>query len=274
MCSSEFSTSWIKHDENAQKQGLEFRAFTQPYRRVARVSRELLDEVLLHVDDLDLIIVKGGEPTREPLALDFLETVSERSAGKRGPSVFIQSNGTRPPKEWIYRLKNLNLEVGFSFDGWGNVFDWIRGAKFEQVLAHFREINEIDFVKSMSIDFTLSAYNCFHLPEFFERVAELKTQVNKLAECPVFQWVQQPYASPINLKEHDRAKILERCLPILDKEDKFFLNSDNLKKILQHPRASVESIRQAQQWFEYMNQVRGFNLREFDQQIRNSLKLE
>lgn len=271
MCSSEFSSTWINHDSKAIEQGLQFREFTKPFQKIARASPNLLEEVLTQSDNLDLIIVKGGEPTREPLALDFLEKISERSKNKKSPYVFIQSNGTRPPKEWIYRLKNLKLEIGFSFDGWGNVFNWIRGANFDQVLSHFHEISELDFVRSMSIDFTLSAYNCFHLPIFLEKITELKSKIPKLDRCPVFQWVQQPYASPLNLKQENREKILELSDNILNKNEKFFLNSDNLRKILLQPRAKVESIQQGIQWYEYMNKIRGFKMEEYDELIRESL---
>lgn len=93
----------------------------------------------------------------------------------------------------------------------------------------------------------------------------------KLKECPVFQWVQQPYASPLNLKLEDRKRIADLSLPILETHRDFFLNSENLIRILQQPRAETPSILQAQRWFEYMNKIRGFSLGDSEALVRNSL---
>lgn len=254
MCSSEFSSAWIGPDAKAESDGLEFRGFTKPYRSIARVSQETLADVLEHVDDFDLIIVKGGEPTREPLCLDFLETVGERT---QKTAVFLQSNGTRNPDEWLPRLKKLNLEVGFSFDGWEKQFEWIRGGSFAAVLSHFRKLNESAQVKRLSVDFTLSAFNCFHLPQFLEKIVELKTEVKKLSECPVFQWVQQPYASPLAIRLDDRIDVLNQVVPLLERERRLFLNSENLMKVLALPQLDLEKRMQTQRWFEYLSKLRG-----------------
>jgi MoaA/NifB/PqqE/SkfB family radical SAM enzyme len=271
MCSSEFSSSWIPLDKRAVEGGIQFRDFTTPFQKIHKINKELLDEIVEHLEDIDLIIIKGGEPTREPVCLEFLKKVASSTKKKSNLSVFLQSNGTRDPKEWMVGLEDLNFEVGFSIDGWNEVFRWIRGADFERVLNHFIEIQNKNSVKSVSIDFTLSAFNCFHLPEFFEELIELKKRSPKLLEVPVFQWVQQDYASPLNLRIEDRIRIADQLEPIMKKGGDLFLNSENLLRVLRQPRANESSIEKARTWYDYLKSIRGYAMKDWDQKIVESL---
>lgn len=271
MCSSEFSTSWIAHDKRAMEEGLQYRNFTGPYQSLKRMTPEMMDEIFEHVENFDLIIIKGGEPTREPACLEFLRRLNASNKKKKNLAVFLQSNGTRAPEEWMQNLDTLNFEMGFSMDGWGEVFEWVRGAKFESFLKNFRDTQKVSLVRSVSIDFTLSAYNCFHLPEFFTRLIELKEESPKLNEIPVFQWVQQDYASPLNLKQEDRQKIADALEPILEKGKGLFLNGENLLNVLRQPRASEKSVEQGRSWYEYLKKMRGRSLKDWDAAITRSL---
>jgi MoaA/NifB/PqqE/SkfB family radical SAM enzyme len=271
MCSSEFSSTWFAHDRRAMQEGLEFRNFTGPAQQLRRISPELLGEILGHVQDFDLIIIKGGEPTREPSCLNFLKQLNQSARKKMNLSVFLQSNGTRAPEEWLPGLENLNFEMGFSMDGWGEVFRWVRGADFEKCLANFLSTQKVPFVQSVSIDFTLSAYNCFHLPEFFTKLLELKEVSPKLREIPVFQWVQQDYASPLNLRQEDRMRVADELAPILERGKGLFLNGENLLNVLRQPRAQERSLQQARQWYTYLKSMRGWALQDWDQRISESL---
>jgi sulfatase maturation enzyme AslB (radical SAM superfamily) len=255
MCSSEFSSSWIAPDKSAIEKGLGFRDFTGPFHRVARVSPELLEEVFEHVDDLDLIIIKGGEPTREPICLNFLQELVKRRS-RPGPFVFLQSNGTRHPSEWLKGLDSLQLEIGISLDGWGEVNDWIRGSRFEQVISHMEYLDEVPFVRNLTVDFTLSAYNVFHLPEFFAGMVSLRDRLKKELTCPVFQWVQQPYSSPLALRDKDRLEIERQCRPILEANQNLFLNFENLLEVLRQPRAPEAQVKKCADWLRFMQEMR------------------
>ncbi len=271
MCSSEFSTSWFAHDRRAIQEGLEFRNFTGPAQQLKRITPELLEEIYQQVQDLDLIIIKGGEPTREPSCLNFLQRLNQSTQKKKNLAIFLQSNGTRAPEDWLEGLENLNFEMGFSMDGWGEVFRWVRGTDFDKFLANFLNTQKVSFVRSVSIDFTLSAYNCFHLPEFFAKLLELKEISPKLREIPVFQWVQQDYASPLNLRQEDRMRVADELEPILSRGRELFLNGENLLNVLRQPRAKERSLQQARQWYAYLKTVRGYSLQDWDHKIMESL---
>ena len=268
MCSSEFSTSWARLDALAESEGLSFR--TRPYRRITKISPQLLEEILEHSADLDLIIVKGGEPTRDPLCLEFLVELQRRRRDA-GPIVFIQTNGTRPPDEWLPQLKNLRLEIGFSLDGWSDVYDWIRGTSFATVLSHLHMVHATEHVQAVSIDFTLSLFNSFHLEEFFTRVLELKGELPKLRRCPVGQWMQQPYGSAQALNLRNRLQVVEKIRPLLTAHSQFFLNCENLLDVMTRPQLPMELVDQAERWYEFISRARGRSLERFDAQLRAAL---
>lgn len=271
MCSSEFSSSWVKLDKKALDSGLSFREFTRPYQTVNRMSQETMDEVLSHASEFDLVIIKGGEPTIEPQCLEFLQKLGKLRR-ENSPLVFIQTNGTRDPSEWLPYTEGLKLEVGFSLDGWGKVGDWIRGTNFDQVLKNFRTVANHPSVQEITVDFTFSLYNCFHLPDFFENILLLKKETSKFKECAVFQWVQQYYASPLALTLESRMRVKERVSVIFNKDPALFLNYENLLKVLELPRLSESSIETARKWADFMNSTRGFSIFDLQPELHSALE--
>lgn len=259
MCSSEYSTRWAGPDARARAQGLEFRAFTRAFDQPKRAPAAVIDSIFHQADELDLIVIKGGEPTRDPHCLAFLRRLAARPHPKKQPWVVIQSNGTRAPAEWTIGLENLEMEVGCSIDGWGEVYEWVRGASFEKTLANLRAMAATPSIKALSVDFTLSAFNCHDLPRFLEKVLELKKEVPKIQLCEVQLWVQQPYASPLVLPTEERAGILEKIGPLLDANNDFFLGAENMRKVLSMPQLSGPERGQAARWMEYMNGLRSRN---------------
>lgn len=271
MCSSEFSSSWIKLDKKALDLGLGFREFTKPYHAARRISDAVMDEVLEHAMEFDLVIIKGGEPTLEPLCLEFLQKLGKLRPID-GPLVFIQTNGTRDPAEWLPYTQGLKLEVGFSLDGWGKTGDWIRGTDFNQVLKNFKTVAQYPSVQEITVDFTFSLYNCFHLPEFFEKILELKNETSKFRECAVFQWVQQFYASPLALSLESRLRIKEQVSLIFNKDPALFLNYENLLKVLELPRLPESAVKTARQWAKFMNDSRGFSIYDLHPELFQALE--
>jgi sulfatase maturation enzyme AslB (radical SAM superfamily) len=271
MCSSEFSSSWIGDDAKAVTAGLEFRNFTQSYGKIQRFSEQRMTEILSKSQELDMIIIKGGEPTREPLCLRFLSQLSEQPREIQ-PIVFLQTNGTRHPKEWLPAIgRDLRLEVGFSLDGWGPVYEWIRGTNFADVMTHFLILDESSEVQSLSIDFTLSAYNAFHFPEFLAQVLELKSRLKKLKICPFFQWAQESYARVDSLRLEDRRQIAEQVRPLFNSAPDFFANFESILAVLEQEQAAESCRNDARRWIDYVSGLRGSHLYDLQPQLKASL---
>ena len=271
MCSSEFSSSWIKLDKKALDSGLNFRDFTRPFQTVNRMTPQMMEEILSHASEFDLVIIKGGEPTIEPLCLEFLQKLGKLRP-ENGPLVFIQTNGTRDPAEWLPYTEGLKLEVGFSLDGWGKIGDWIRGTDFDQVLKNFKTVAMHPSVQEITVDFTFSLFNCFHLADFFEKMLELKRDTPKFRECAVFQWVQQFYASPLSLALESRLKVKDQVSAVFEKDPALFLNFENLLKVLELPRLSEAQIETARKWTHFMNDSRGFSIFDLQPELESALE--
>lgn len=94
-------------------EGLSFRNFTETFSKISKASDSLLNNILSEAHDLDLIIVKGGEPTRDPNCLNFLEKVGASSKQNNSLNVFIQTNGTLAPSELGPPLDKAQSKCGF-----------------------------------------------------------------------------------------------------------------------------------------------------------------
>lgn len=271
MCSSEFSTSWIKHDQQALAEGLSFRKFTEPFHQAKRLSEEIIHQIADQISDTELIIVKGGEPTREPLLFKFLDLIKTKNRHP-GLLLFIQTNGTRHFSEWESSVDGFQFEIGVSLDGWSEINDWIRTTKFDEILDHLQYLNDSPRVKNISIDFTLTLFNVFHLPEFLQKISNLARKIPKLITCPVFQWAQQYYASPLAIPLDDRIQIVNKILPILEANKDLFLNWENLVEVLKLPQFDEEKVQQAVRWTNHLNHLRKQSIYDLQPELGKSLK--
>lgn len=271
MCSSEFSSSWIREDRKALEEGLEFRSFTSSYQTVQKVSKTYLEKVLSRAQEVDLMIIKGGEPTRDMLCLEFLQEFSRRRRGTPAPSIFIQTNGTRDPAEWLPFLGDLPVEIGFSFDGKGAVYEWIRGTSFERVLQNFKELQRDARVSRLSVDFTLSVFNCLHLPEFLAWMNELRNELPKLETCPFFQWAQEPYARADVLPILRRREIADQVAPLLKAAPDFFVNGAAIDAVLRQDRRRDEDGVVVRRWIDFVSRMRKQSLYDIQPELRELL---
>jgi len=201
----------------------------------------------------------------------FLKLLSEKK--RNTTSVFVQTNATTDLHKWLLQFDSLAIDIGVSMDGWGTIFDWIRGPFFEKVLNNLNILNGAHNVNSITIDFTLSAFNVYHLPQFLERILELRQEYTKIKQCPVFQWAQQTYASPLAIPLKDRLIVLRDCQKIIKGNEEFFLDYEVLFKTLQMPQLNQEDILITKKWFEYLNLIRGYGIGEDELKIANALTL-
>jgi hypothetical protein len=272
MCSSEFSTSWIPRDHEAEASGLKFREFTSPYRRVARVSPALLEEILESSGSLDLVIVKGGEPTRDPRCLDFLERLAHFPGRNQELTVFMQTNGTRNSEEWLPKLAGLRVEVGISLDGWGDLNNWIRGSMFESVLRNLVAVSKSPNVRRVAVDFALSAFNCLHLPIFVDQMNKLAQELPKLDRTPSFQWVQEHYASPLALHASDREEVSRVTREYFSAAGLDAKKLERVEEVLSLPQLAPELVSDCRAWLLHLEKVRGQKLPEGRERLLRSFE--
>lgn len=270
MCSSEFSSSWIKYDQQALEEGLYFREFVRGFHTPAKIQPELVADILARADDIDLILIKGGEPTKERLCLDFLRELAKR---EKKPTVFVQSNGTTDPDLWLRGLDGLSLGLGISMDGWGQAYEWVRGARFDTVIENLRRLNHHPNVEHVTIDFTLSAFNVLHLPDFLKNVSRLRQEVPKLKECAVTQWAQEVYASPLALPAARRLEIAERVQPIFLENPDFFLDHAVLLEVLRRPALRAAEALTTWRWYGFLNKIRKCGLGDTAEELERLLSL-
>jgi MoaA/NifB/PqqE/SkfB family radical SAM enzyme len=132
----------------------------------------ILKEQILHSytqHDIVTLTLYGGEPTYNPIVIDFLIYLVESKLSSR-TKLEITTNGTRTNNRLMELLdqKNWNnIFVILSIDAVGKKAEWVRhGCKWDDVSAN------IDFYKKsvhyVEIHCTLSILNIMDLPEVYD----------------------------------------------------------------------------------------------------------
>ena len=95
--------------------------------------------------------------------------------------------------------------------------------------------------------------------------------MKKLDLCPVFQWAQQPYASPANITVDVRKEIRDQVEPLLMAHPNFFQNSENMLRVLDLPRASRQSQVDALKWIQFLNRHKKKNLFDLEPRLLSAM---
>ena len=178
-CNNEYSSSWIKKDQQALKQGLSFRKIKKD--RLWKMPKSFIDSLVENsIENIKLIFIKGGEPLIEPNCLYFLEKISNSKKKRNDLIIYIQTNGTNMNPRVISSIKKLNIEISFSVDGLGAYYNWIRGFDFDEMIKNFYKLSKITDVKSSYFNYTISAFNFHRVPDFLDFFIKEKRKNSKL----------------------------------------------------------------------------------------------
>lgn len=167
-CGSYFSSKWLKLE---QKYDLGLGGHNPPF----FLSKDSVHKILEILDDLEILQIKGGEPTADKNNLKILRKLAEVNPDCR---VIIISNFSEISKEWWEVLPSFkNLEMSASIDGVDKVYEWIRGASWEKTWDNMLKFKET-IKLPLNINPCISLYNLFHLDVLSERLHQEFTNIN------------------------------------------------------------------------------------------------
>lgn len=161
-CGAEFSSQWAKENRIYNKTGpILMHADNQ--------TGKLLEEVLEHIDHIDLAYFAGGEP----LITDEHYVMLEEMIRKNKTDIVLRYNTNASNIKYKnHDVLNLwkhfkKIELSCSIDHYGEKAEWIRNgtdwAKVETNLKLFRSLDYVDF----QINTVFSIFNVLTITEFY-----------------------------------------------------------------------------------------------------------
>jgi len=122
-------------------------------------------------EDVDRLQFSGGEPIINQEHYDLLNSIPKHRRHR------IQLRYASNLTHLKFKDNNLidlwsqfrHVQVKISVDGVGDVYDYIRtGAQFDDVISNIRTLYASPVNVSLGLGFTVQAFNCFQLPEFYD----------------------------------------------------------------------------------------------------------
>ena len=147
------------------------------------------------------IKILGGEPTIDPLVLDFLEAIIENY--ETLPALRFTTNGTNLNKRFRNIMEQFsNIQIQFSVDAVGDAYEYIRSnGSWTKTKSIISEIFENDLATTYGFNVVLMPYNIFHLTDLLDWFVELEMQGYNF---DVFYDASEGYTTELNaiLPEH------------------------------------------------------------------------
>lgn len=136
---------------------------------ISREKRNLTREQVLHIADFALrrkvrrVELGGGEPTLMPYLKEVIDLLSQNNT-----EIWLLTNATRFTEEDIdYYSKHKNVILNISFDGVGEVHDYIRGkGNFERANKVFLSL--IEKGANIAVNTVIQKSNYTHTIETYE----------------------------------------------------------------------------------------------------------
>ena len=180
MCSSNFSSQWLKWDQEFDKTDSWFRANSNTIRlKNWSLSYKQLDDIASLVsNETKMIEIKGGEPLYDKRFEYFVTLVLEKN-----PKVVISTNTngsffTEKTVKFLNTIENFRIDV--SIDGTGKVYEWIRNYSWQDLQKNFQyAIKNLDH--KITANYTTSKYNVDHFLRFYKWCEKM----NKKSKKPI-----------------------------------------------------------------------------------------
>lgn len=271
-CSSQYSTSWFAKDQEALDQGLDFRMYDNA-KKPWKLPKELIDELIIsHRDYLRQVLIKGGEPFVDPSCLYFLKELSKclKKSPRDELSIYIQTNGTVMNKKIIESIGDLKVEIGFSVDGLGDGFKWLRGFNFNRFLDNFEATKEIKNLKNTYVHYTVSAYNFHRVAEFIEFIVTKDIWFKDLRKL-TFGVAHQNHNTFLAFSKECRLKVIDEIQSVVNRlgvDLKFFDGYEPLIQELSGEKLGIESVAQFKEWLAFCNKMRKRKLEDIDPEFK------
>ena len=248
MCSGRCSTQWHDYDEQ----------FGRRKGKLTRISNKSIEKIKKLVPNLNVIFVKGGEPFADVKNMEILEYVADVNPNCL---ILMTSNIQSITKKNFNILKKLkNLKIYASIDGVGEVYNWIRGGNFDNMIENAKKIY-YECGHQIEPSTTITIYNFFSLEKIIEYFNDKPYVVHQ--QC--YNVVNWPDWSSIQyIPKYVFKSTMDNYQKTLTKYKRVELG--NLLKL--ENKFNEKVINESKKYTERMNSIRGFDITDYVPELK------
>lgn len=258
MCNSTYSSKWFKDDTKLKS--------TEFNRTPVKMSYKLSDDDILKIieiiDSVEILNIKGGEPTIDPSFIKFMEMISKKYPQKQIRLVTNFQSIDPQLMDSLCKLTDLSLVV--SLDGTHELYNWIRGGDYDKVISNLKHFAE--FSVRPRINFT-TAFTCFNihtLNEFIQDIEKLNQslKINYSGRLSLRLVNYPSYASPFNIDIDDRQEIYKNLIKLLQSNENIVqyksIKVYNVNDMKPLNDLIIGQVGQHTQWEKEIDKIRGY----------------
>jgi len=237
-CSGKYSSRWAPYEQYALDVGLEWRNENHKFHTEKyKMTKNDVEKILKFVPGLQHLTIKGGEPFADPYNIMILEKVAETNPKCRIEICTNLQAISQKAIEILHRIEDVHIQI--SVDGVGDLYNWIRGGNFDQVVKNIERYNAFGG-RTATIVTTVSIYNWMNLIDIIDYFKDNKA----ISIVTIANIVTYPkYCSPLYLHERHINEGLTKIRSYLnenfEQERDYFVGDDfyvggveNLKSVI------------------------------------------
>jgi MoaA/NifB/PqqE/SkfB family radical SAM enzyme len=268
MCSSNFSSQWLKWDLEFDKTNPWFRENrnTVTLKNWALSYDQLKDIASLVSNETRMIEIKGGEPLYDKRFEYFVTLVLEKNQNVK---IQTNTNGSFFNKRTIDFLNTIpNFSIDVSLDGTGKTYEWIRRYSFDDIENNLSYALQ-NLKHEVIANYTTMKYNVDHYLKFYKWLEKLSNKYNRKIPTHFTQTVGTPRWMSTRFAEKDRIKNgIDQLLYIREDPSNFAYTSiykERIDLLVNHLEKSLlykpteKELQQAKKVEELMEKVRGYS---------------
>ncbi|MAW33558.1 MAG: hypothetical protein CMK56_04040 [Proteobacteria bacterium] len=294
MCNHTHSSGWLKQEESMPEHirkhrdaypgflaGVPFKQYT--------LKKNFVDSIIENISDIELIMIKGGEPLYDKNCLYLLDALTKV---KPDIKIIIVSNITHIPAKTLAIFEKLsNLNINASIDGVGKTYEWVRGYDFDKINDNYEMLSQLPNIRRLDVNMCTSIYNIHnvmdtinHFMKYFVMNYKKRDGTFDKKYSFAFGFAGEPWSDQGILLEQDKKEILN----IFEKDitaliNKNIFNKQQLEDAMRLqflPSHKMLGKKELDKWrkmfYDYvvwMDTVRGFNLRYISKPVDNLMRL-
>jgi len=288
MCNRTHSSGWMQQDK-LMPEHLESKVSKlykeigtprenfKPYALSDKFVQSIVDNILGY----NSIMIKGGEPLYDKRCIAFLHKVAELHPTVK---IVIVSNITTLTPRMIDTLSKLkNLELNFSIDGIGSIYNWIRGFDWNEIDKNFKTLIKLENIKSIDVNVTVSLWNIHLLADMVKHFSQFRPASKKYFMS--FHIVYEPWMHCSLSDDKLKNYFTNTIKPLMeqwtfDKEKHMGFEQTDLDHVETHLYSNdlkygtrIENITLAKEWINWLNSVRNMKLENEAPHIKRLLEI-